>query len=495
MKRSSVAATLCLALLGLAGYAATQSYLHGQATGLARAPKELTSYRDVVKHALPAVVSIEAVPKTTTAPAAARSLPFDELPGLPPELRKRFEQFRQPPSPTPGRAIGSGFLVDPKGVILTNDHVVRDAEQVVVQLQDGRKFVARDVRRDPQTDLAIVRIEAKESLPFLELGDSDATEIGDRVLALGAPLGLRGTVTAGIVSAKGRDIHMNRYEDFLQTDAAINPGNSGGPLVDLNGKVIGINSAIKSGTGGFQGIGLAVSSNLARNVLQQLLQDGTVHRGYLGVLFEPLDPEVADRLGVSDRHGVLVARVLKDTPAARAGLRAGDVLTAVAGRPVKDARDLQGVVAGLPAGKPVDVTVLRDGTTKTLRVTVEEQPRDLRAATGSEQSAPHGGADSTRLEQFGLEMADLTPERAGRFGYPSGARGVVTTDVAPNGVAAGAGLSRGQRIVKVDGQEVPTAHDAQAAFGKGSLEKGVLLQVQDPTGAVRYVLLKASPTK
>jgi len=233
--------------------------------------KELPSYRDVVRNVLPAVVSIEARHKARQSVAKQPQLnlpPFGNMPGLPDELRKELENHRFPsPETMPRHAFGSGFIVDPTGLVLTNDHVVRGADEVEVHLQDGRKFMARDIKTDPKTDLAIVRLDTKDSLPFLKLGDSNAMEIGDRVLAVGAPLGLTGTVTSGIISAKGRDIHMNMYEDFLQTDAAINPGNSGGPLVNLDGEVIGINSAIKSGTGGFQGIGLAISSNLARNAM------------------------------------------------------------------------------------------------------------------------------------------------------------------------------------------------------------------------------------
>ncbi len=283
---------LCAVMAGAGGYGAAYALVFAKSRP--DVPKDLVSYRDVVKQVLPAVVSIEVKPRVSsnTHPAFG-SVPFGSL-----------------PEESPGRALGSGFVVDASGVIFTNDHVVRDADEVEVRFQDGRTFTSHDIQRDPKSDLAIVRIQVKEPLPFLTLGNSDDMEVGDRVLAIGAPLGLTGSVTSGIISAKARDVHMNIYEDFLQTDAAINPGNSGGPLVNLAGEVIGINSAIKSGTGGFQGIGLAISSNLAKNVMEQLLKDGTVHRGYLGVQTQPLESAVSDRLGLAGKSGVVIAKVL-----------------------------------------------------------------------------------------------------------------------------------------------------------------------------------------
>lgn len=248
-----------------------------------------------------------------------------------------------------------------------------------IHFQDGKTLKSKEIFRDPKTDLAIIRVETKEPLPTLKLGNSTEMEVGDRVIAVGAPLGLTGTVTQGIVSAKGRDIHMNMYEDFIQTDAAINPGNSGGPLLNLKGEVIGINSAIKSGTGGFQGIGLAISSNLAKNVMDQLLKGGSVHRGYLGVQVSPLNEEVAARLGVTSKTGVVIGKVTAGSPAEKAGLQDGDVLTDLAGAPVKNPRQLQQAVAGLAIGKSAEVGIVRDGARKSLTLTVEEQPETFGA--------------------------------------------------------------------------------------------------------------------
>jgi serine protease Do len=479
MNRILAALLLCAALAGLGSYGATYALMHDKAADPALV-KDLPSYRDVVKQVLPAVVSIEAKPRAALSRAS-----------LPPELRKHLEQFGGQPLPDlqPGRAFGSGFVVDPSGVILTNEHVVRDAEELEVHFQDGRKFTTRDFKTDPKSDLAVVRIQVKEQLPSLKLGDSDEMEVGDRVLAIGAPLGLTGTVTSGIISAKARDVHMNADEDFLQTDAAINPGNSGGPLVNLRGEVIGINSAIKSQTGGWQGIGLAISANLAKTVIGQLEKDGTVHRGYLGVQAQALEPEVASRLGLAGKTGVVVAKVMAGSPAAKAGLRDGDVVTEVAGQPIKDPRGLQKVVAGLPAGKPVEVGVYSDGAQKSVTVTVEEQPRQFgRNADAAEPEA-------VSLGKLGVRVTELTAEKAKELGHPEKTEGVLITEVDPNGVAGGAGMRSGTVILKVDRQRVTTVEEFRKAVEKASLDEGVLLQVRTARGGTTYVLLKAPASR
>ena len=483
MKRNLSILGLFLALVAVGGYGASRALVW--ANNSAPIAHDLPSYRDVVKRVLPAVVSIEAHSKTKV--TSGFQTPFN-MPGLPDELRKEFERFqKKSPEMHPGRAFGSGLIVDANGVILTNDHVIRGADEVEVLLQDGRKFTSRDIKRDPRTDLAIVRIQAK-GLPFLKLGDSDAMEIGDRVLAIGAPLGMTGTVTSGIISAKGRDIHMNMYEDFLQTDAAINPGNSGGPLVNLAGEVVGINSAIKSGTGGFQGIGLAISSNLAKNVMDQLQNKGAVQRGYLGVQIQPLDPEVAKRLGLGEKTGVVIAKVGPGTPAAKAGLQDGDILLEFAGQAVKDPRSLQRLVAGQAMGKNVELTVYRDGANKTLTLTVENQPEAFGITT-----SPSAEPGLTTFGKIGVKVTDLTSKRAKELGFPEESR-VLITDVDPESAAGRAGLRSGMLILQVDGKPVKTVAEVQTAFDKSSLAKGYLLQVRSPQGGTMYVLVK-SPTR
>jgi serine protease Do len=496
MKRVSLLVG-CLVLGAVIGTFVTGPLLKGEGpAGGAVAvaiPKELSSYRDVVKQVLPAVVSIEARAKVLKAKGPRRRAPLDDQ-QVPEEFRRFFEMvpFDGDESPAPRGGFGSGFLVDPKGVILTNNHVVDGAEQVVVELRDGRKFTSKEIKTDPKTDLAIVKIDVKGPLPYLALGDSSAMEIGDRVLAVGAPFGLTGTVTQGIVSAKGRALHMNMYEDFLQTDAAINPGNSGGPLVNLSGQVIGINAAIKSRSGGFQGVGLAVSSNIAKHVMEQLLKEGVVRRGYLGVQIKDIvDPDVAARLGLKDgERGVLVTRVFEKTPGSKAGLKDGDVIQTLAGKPVQDGHELQNIVAGLPLGKPVEVSVLRDGKPQTLSVTIEEQPRDYGTARVPVRQSPEAEAETVPLEKVGIEVADLTPEMAETLGYPEGTKGVVVAKVDRDGLGAEAGLRRGMVIAKVDKKPVTSSKALADALNGAHLNRGALLQVQTPQGGTNYILLK-----
>jgi serine protease Do len=499
-------AIACLVVGGVAGTFVAGPLLRGQnaPVGPARVfPKELASYRDVVKNVLPAVVSIEtrSRPHKVKTSSNPRGKKGTDDPRLPPELRKFLEEFgpMQPfdgPDDVPhGGGFGSGFLVDPKGVILTNNHVVDGADQVEVQLKDGRKFTSKDIHTDVKTDLAIVRIEAQTPLPYLELGDSDGMEIGDRVLAVGAPFGLTGSVTAGIISAKGRNgLSMNLYEDFLQTDAAINPGNSGGPLVNLEGKVIGINSAIKSRTGGFQGVGLAIASNLAKNVMQQLLTNGVVHRGYLGIQIQDIhDPDVAARLGVKEESGVVVGQVFAGSPAAKAGLQSGDVVTSIGGKPVKDGRELQRVVASLPLHKPVEVTVIREGKSQILPVTIEEQPGDFGTARVPSPRRSNTDKDTVKLDKLGVEVTDLTPEMADELGYKEGVTGALVTKVEEDSPAAEKGLSRGMVIVKVERQPVKSAAALRDLLAKAKPDKGFLLQVQTPQGS-SFIVVKPETT-
>jgi serine protease Do len=317
-------------------------------------PPELTSYRAIVKDVVPAVVSIESRVKT-----------------------RRPLRLRDGGDRSVELGLGSGVIVESSGVILTNYHVIDGADFVDVHLADGRKFSTQDMVGDKKTDLAIVRIKSDKPFPFLALGDSSQMEVGDRVLAVGAPFGLTGSVTHGIISAKSRNIKLNMYEDFLQTDAAINPGNSGGPQISLDGKVIGINSAIKSRSGGFQGVGLAISSNLAKTIMMQLLKDGVVHRGYLGVGIREVDHEVAEKLQVKENVGVLVTRVFPDSPSEKSGLKPGDIVTTIADKPIHEGSEFQKIILGLPAGKPVEVSYLRDGKARTAKVIVEDQPNDF----------------------------------------------------------------------------------------------------------------------
>ena len=426
-------------------------------------PRDPASFRDVVKKVVPAVVSIDAK-------AAARK-PTD------------------PKTPGDGDlGVGSGVVIDPAGVVLTNYHVVEGADSVEVTFGDGQTYTSKDIRTDPKTDLAVIRLTAKDPLPALTLGDSDAMEVGDRVLAVGAPFGLAGSVTHGIVSAKSRrNLKLNQYEDFLQTDAAINPGNSGGPLINLAGQVIGINSAIKTRSGGFQGVGLAISSNLARDVTAQLLKDGVVRRGYVGVGVRHIDDALSARLGVAKDGGVVVTKVYDGSPAAKAGLQVGDVIAAVAGTAVKDVNTLPRVVAKLPIGQPAEMSVVRDGKLLAVTATIDLQPEDV-AVKPAEAAAP--GPAALGLANLGLGVADLTPELAAQFGYPRGLRGVLVAVVERSSAAADAGLARGRLVIKVDKTPVGTSREFAAAITAANPDRGALLQVLRQSGEVDFAVLR-----
>jgi serine protease Do len=467
----------CVACLSfgiiLGSYVATR-LSHGQVAPppgqpVAPVPAERTSYRGLVKRVLPAVVSLEI--KSVRA-----------RPGRPAEPARDSD-----PS---SLGFGSGFLIDPAGVVLTCSHVVEDADLVEVRLADGRRFVTRDIRSDARTDVALLRLDAKVALPALELGESAAAEIGDRVLAVGAPFGLAGSVTAGIVSGKGRSLRVNQYEDFVQTDAAINPGNSGGPLISLEGKVIGINSAIKSKSGGFQGVGLAISSDLVRSVVPSLLRDGVVRRGYLGMQVNDLDsPDLANRLGLEQGPGVVVTRVFERGPADRAGLKDGDLIVGLAGKAVRDSKEVQFAVAGLQSGKPTDITVLRDGKLLEANVTVEDQPREAITVPRPSDRLPGTGRDVLAIESAGLGVVDMTAARATALGVKD-TPGAVVVGVDRAGLADRCGLRPGMVVGQVDGKAIASATALRELCTVEALTRGLLLQVRSATGGTTYLLLR-----
>ena len=355
------------------------------------------AFHDAASKVLPSVVTITHTPVVVPQSGERKPSPNDnseEMPfgfkGTPfGDLFKNNPEFRQffghspsmPELPQPGVAsAGSGVIVDSSGVILTNNHVVAGGGKIMVRLHDGREFKAVDVKTDPKTDLAILRIEGGGALPAARLGDSNKVEVGDWVLALGQPFGLEGTVTAGIISAKGRGLGIAQREDFLQTDAAINPGNSGGPLVNLDGEVIGINTAISTSSGGYQGVGFAVPIDLAKWVGGQLVTSGKVHRSYLGVIIQPVTQPLAEQFKVKVHQGVLVTEVRPDTPAAKAGLKPGDIILKFAGQAVSTPRELQGIVEQAKIGSTDPLVLLRDGKEMTLNVTCRELPSDLAMA-------------------------------------------------------------------------------------------------------------------
>ncbi len=460
---------------------------------LAGAENLSRAFRAAAKRVIPTVVKI----KTTTEPRSvqngggpARENPFK---GTPYEdfFGDFFEDGRGMLRGAPRRqGLGSGVIIDPKGLVLTNNHVVEGADDVVVELSDGRQLKASNIKTDPESDLAVFQIEAGSPLPAAMLGNSDEMEIGDWVLAIGNPFELELTVSAGIISGKGRALTAGQRASYLQTDAAINPGNSGGPLVNLRGEVVGVNTAIASNTGAYQGVGFAIPINLAKWVSSQLAERGMVERAYLGVGIAELDAKVAERLGVDRRAGVLVTEVFSDTPAEKAGFQIGDLIVAFAGHPVANPRELQALVERSPSGSKQNVTVLRDGKSTTLYVVVRTLPRDFAAAPGRSDEAPDDSPSGFRAEQLGFDVVDMTPGIAQKLGLDD-VQGVVVSKVAPTSIAAGAGIREGMVILRVGKKAVGSVAEFEAALQGESLAKGVLLLVRSGNGN-RFIVLQKS---
>ena len=463
-----------------------------------------TAFHAAAEQVLPAVVTITTRPTVVKAsrnlkPApeegddSAEDIPFG-FNGSPfgdmfkdPQMRKFFHEFHGTPNIPHGvSGSGSGVIVDPSGIVLTNNHVVAGGGDVTVRLSDGREFKAAEIKTDPKTDLAIVHINAGGPLPAARLGRSSDVEVGDWVLALGQPFGLEGTVTAGIVSAKGRGLGITDREDFIQTDAAINPGNSGGPLVNLDGEVIGINTAISTNSGGYQGVGFSVPIDLAKWVGGQLERSGSVRRAYLGVAIKPVTQEDAELLKVKVHHGVMVHEVRNNTPAAKAGVQPGDVILQFAGQPVNDPRELQNIVERSPIGSSQPMVVLRDGKQMTINVTCNELPADFTAAAGP-SSHSEGGSHSS-FDQLGIQAETLTSSLAEQLGVPAGP-GVAITEVQPGSPAALAGLAKGMVITHANRQAVKSPADLRKAIGAKPLSEGLLLMVRTEQGN-RMVLLR-----
>jgi len=450
-------------------------------TPIARDVGGHNSFAPVVKKVAPGVVKIF----TTT---KVHNMSFNGPGGDMDELMRRFFgdsfQGRAPQAAPRQQGIGSGVVVTKDGYILTNNHVVDGADEVKVALQDGREFTAKVIGRDPKSDVAVIKIDATD-LPAVPMADSDKVEVGDIVLAVGNPFGIGQTVTTGIVSATGRGGNLGLdYEDFIQTDAAINPGNSGGALVDAEGRLIGINTAILSRSGGNQGIGFAIPSDLARDVMGSLIKDGRVTRGYLGVMIQNVTPDLAKEFKLKDNQGALVGDVTPNSPAEQAGLKSGDVILNFNGKPVMDSRHLKLEVARAHPGEAIPVKVLRDGTVKSLEVTVKEVPgTELLAKNDSPK-----GEDTGTLN--GVGVADIDSGARQQFQLPGHVKGVVVTQVDPNSASAEAGLRPGDVIQEINRKSVKDAEEAVKLTEKAT-DKTTLLRVWRD-GSSRYVVVDES---
>jgi len=401
------------------------------------------SFSQVAEAVAPAVVNINTVTR------GAGRTPIEEFFGD--EFFRRF--FGETPErQEPARSLGSGVIVDASGIVLTNAHVVERATEIEVVTGDGKKYKAKLIGVDRRTDLAVLRLQGTGPFAAANLGDSDKIKVGDWVLAIGSPFGLQQTVTAGIISAKGRSIGQGPFDDFLQTDAAINPGNSGGPLVNMSGEVIGINSAILSRSGGNVGIGFAIPVNMAKRIYTELAAKGKVTRGWLGVSIQPLTPELAKGFGLKDAKGVLIADVVQDSPAAKAGIAAGDIIMEFDKKKVDSPQDLQKVVALTAPGKGVPVKVWRDKGEKTLEIKIGDTPEDTVALKSNNKSK----------SLLGLDVRPITPEIARQLNLRN-AEGVVVFGVEEDSAAAEAGLQRGDLIREVNRQRVRGVQDFERA--------------------------------
>lgn len=470
----------------------------GLAPALARdtekriAPNEAIRYADALSVAFenaadavrPSVVTIKAVKHFKPAQhfedghgqmqSVPDGFPFND------DLLRRFFGRGAPQELPPQQGVGSGVIVSGDGNILTNNHVVDGADEVTVTLSDGREIPAKVVGADPMSDLAVVRVDA-EDLPAAELGDSDSLRIGEWVVAAGNPFGLRDTVTAGIISATGRsNVRIAEYEDFIQTDAAINPGNSGGPLVDLHGRVIGVNTAIATRSGGNAGVGFAIPINMAKSIMKSLIDNGKVVRGWMGVAIQPLDEAMAKSFGYDSTEGALIGDVLPDSPAEDAGLKTGDIVVKFGDTDIHDMQQLRNVAAATEPGTTVRIKVIRDGKPLTVKLKVAQ--RDAQVAMGSESPA---------ASEIGLNVANPSSQEARSLGVEADAKGVVVTRVDPNGLAYEAGIRPGDLILSVQGELVRSAADLQQELRKHDLKSGVRLSVQSGE-ARRFILLRSS---
>jgi serine protease Do len=463
---------------------------------LARAPEG--DFADLAERLLPAVVNISTTQTVQNRGGLPEGMP-QFPPGSPFEdfFKEFFERQQRGEGNRPPRqvsSLGSGFIVDARGYVVTNNHVIADADQVRVILHDNTELEAKIVGRDPEVDIAVLKVEPKDrKLTAVNWGDSEKIRVGQWTLAIGNPFGLGGTVTAGIISARGRDINAGRYDDFIQTDASINKGNSGGPLFDKDGNVIGINTAIFSQSGGSIGIGFAVPANLARPVVQQLIEFGRTKRGWLGVQIQSVTDEMVEALGLQQARGALVAKVVPGGPAQKAGIDSGDVITSFDGKAIASTNALTRSVAETPVGKTVNVDIVRKGKKQTVKATLGELEAAMASAKQeNSQKADAGrakpGRNETELADLGLRVAPLTKELRQKHDIKDDVKGVVVTDVDTDGPAAKRDVRVGDVIIEMAQSEIRSTDDAVEMLKalKDAKRKVALLQIQR-SGEPRFV--------
>ncbi|MDX5362329.1 MAG: DegQ family serine endoprotease [Alphaproteobacteria bacterium] len=478
-------AGLGLALIGASVLAAgTLEPVHAQ-----RGVPE--SFADLAEQLSPAVVNIAT---SQTVQSQRPDIPMPQFPPGTPfeEFFKDFFDRQQRGNGQPRRvqSLGSGFVIDASGYIVTNNHVIDGADEIEVNFADGRTLPAELVGTDPKTDLALLKVEPDEPLVSVSFGDSNASRVGEWVMAIGNPFGLGGSVSVGIISARNRDINAGPYDDFIQTDAAINRGNSGGPLFNMNGEVVGVNTAIISPSGGSIGIGFAIPSTLAKSVVSQLREYGETRRGWLGVRIQSVTDEIAESLGLDKARGALVAGVSEGGPAADAGIEPGDVIVSFDGKEVPEMRQLPRIVAETEVGKTVDVDVIREGKTQTLQVRVGrlEEAEDVAAA--ADGATPSPSAQET-VSALGLQLAPLTEEGRAQFSVPEDVTGVLVSEVAADSAAAEKGIRPGDVIVEVAQQEVSSPADvARLVEETKAGERKSILLLLNRGGDLRFVAVR-----
>lgn len=473
---------LCFSLVTVQSLAAAQD------DNIALLDRSAKAFSAVVKKVGPAVVYIDVEKTAKGFGGQGRGQDPSDLLNDPFFKRffgPQFQHPKQPPREFKQHGAGSGFIISSDGLILTNNHVVENADAIKVRLADEREFKAKVIGTDPQSDVALIKIDGKK-LPTLPLGDSDKLEVGEWVIAIGSPFELSQTVTVGVVSAKGRSsIGINDYENFIQTDAAINPGNSGGPLLNIHGEAVGINTAIFSRSGGYMGIGFAIPVNMAKNIQQQLQNDGKVTRGWLGVVIQDINEDLAQSFDLEKAEGILVAEVTENSPAQKAALKQGDVILSLNGTQLDDVANLRNRIAMIQPGSKVTLQIIRDGRKKSIEVVIGEQPSDFsRTIRGHE-----GPSSGSLLENMGLSLQELTPEFADRFGYKKD-QGVLIAQVIQDSPAARVGLQPGQLIEEVNKERVHNLKELKKALKQAKNPNQILLRVRAGEFS-QYVVLRA----